>query len=172
METCIEKKLKVYCETTFWSYLNGRPTPLQHIAIKQAATLQWWQEIAPRCALFVSQYVNTESSEGDPVRAELRRKSLAGIAAIDGAGDEVVNLAESLMNGHAVPNSAPTDAFHIATAAVKGMDVLLTWNCKHMANPVTLPVTASIIAKAGYRCPVIITPSDFIERKEEFGYGE
>ena len=23
-----EKRLKVYSETTFWSYLNGRPTPL------------------------------------------------------------------------------------------------------------------------------------------------
>jgi len=41
-----KKKLKVYCETSFWSYLNGRHTPLQHIAIKQAATLQWWQDIA------------------------------------------------------------------------------------------------------------------------------
>ncbi len=43
------KKLKVYCETSFWSFLNGRPTPLAHIAVKQAATLQWWQEIAPKC---------------------------------------------------------------------------------------------------------------------------
>ena len=32
-----ETKLKVYLETSFWSFLNGRPTPLQHIAIKQAA---------------------------------------------------------------------------------------------------------------------------------------
>ena len=46
-----EKKLKVYCETSFWSYLNGRQTPLQHIAVKQAATLQWWQEIAPKCEI-------------------------------------------------------------------------------------------------------------------------
>ena len=36
-----EAKLKVYLETSFWSFLNGRPTPLQHIAIKQAAILQW-----------------------------------------------------------------------------------------------------------------------------------
>ena len=34
-----ENKLKIYCETSFGSYLNGRPTPLQHIAIKQAATV-------------------------------------------------------------------------------------------------------------------------------------
>ena len=84
----------------------------------------------------------------------------------------MTDLAEALMSGHAVPDSEPTDAFHISTAAVNGMDVLLTWNCRHMANPITLPVTASIIAKAGYRCPVIVTPEEFMARKEELGYGE
>ena len=167
-----KQRLKVYCETTFWSYLNGGRTPLSHIALKQAATLQWWEGFAPTCDIYVSQYVNTESRDGDPYRAELRRKSLEGIAAIDGSSDEVTDLAEALMSGHAVPDSEPTDAFHIATAAVNGMDVLLTWNCKHMANPITLPATASIIAKAGYRCPVILTPEEFMTRKEELGYGE
>ena len=25
-----KQRLKVYCETTFWSYLNGGRTPLEH----------------------------------------------------------------------------------------------------------------------------------------------
>jgi len=41
-----------------------------------------------------------------------------------------------------------------------------------MANPVTLPKTAAIITKAGYLCPVIITPAEFMDRREEFGYGK
>ncbi len=49
------------------------------------------------------------------------------------------------------------------------MDVLLTLNCKHMANPVTLPKTVEVIMKAGYHAPIIITPNDFLERREEFG---
>ena len=44
-------------------------------------------------------------------------------------------------------------------------------NGRHMANLITLPKTASIICKAGYQCPVILTPREFIDRKEEFGYG-
>ena len=55
------------------------------------------------------------------------------------------------------------DAFHIATAAVYGMDILLTWNCKHMANLITLPKTASVIAANGYECPKILTPKDALE---------
>ena len=42
-----KNNLKVCCETTFWSYLNGGRTPLSHVAVKQAFTRQWWQDIAP-----------------------------------------------------------------------------------------------------------------------------
>ena len=73
-----------------------------------------------------------------------------------------------MLSGEAVPEQEVTDAAHIATASVYGMDVLLTWNCRHMANPVTLPRTAMIIGSEGYNCPVIITPAEFLERKEEF----
>ena len=164
-----EKKLKVYCETSFWSYLNGRPTPLQHIAVKQAATLQWWQEIAPKCEVYVSQYVDDESENGDPEFAEKRKSSAANALKIDAAISEVEQLANELMRVHAVPANEVTDAAHIAAASVYGMDVLLTWNCRHMANPVTLPKTVATVTKAGFNCPVIITPMDFLERKEEFG---
>ena len=27
-----QKRLKIYCETSFWSYLNGHPTPFAYIA--------------------------------------------------------------------------------------------------------------------------------------------
>jgi len=163
-----EKILKVYCETSFWSFLNGRPTPLAHIAVKQAATLQWWQEIAPKCEIYISQYVGSESRGGNPDDAKRRVESLCGIAAVDGMIPEVRELANRLMTGHAVPGTEATDAAHIATAAVYGMDVVLTWNCKHMANPVTLPKTVAIVTKSGYVCPIVITPIDFLTRREEF----
>ena len=166
-----EKKLKVYCETTFWSYLNGGNTPLLHIAVKQAATRQWWQDIAPSCDIYVSQYVENEARDGDAAFAARRQASMANATWLEGTLPEVLSLADTLMRENAVPEGEATDASHIAVAAVYGMDVLLTWNCKHMANPITLPKTASIICKAGYQCPVILTPQEFIDRKEEFGYG-
>ena len=91
--------------------------------------------------------------------------------ALDGLTPEVKRVADELLFHHAVPDKEVTDAYHIATAVVYGMDVLLTWNCRHMANPVALPKTTGIIVKAGYDCPVIITPDEFLKRKEEFGYG-
>ena len=132
-----EKKLKVYCETSFWSFLNGRPTPVQHVAVKQSATLKWWQEVAPLCEVYVSQHVNLESDGGDPEYAARRRKGFEGALRIDGMTPEIKELAATLLNAHAIP--------------------------------LALPKTVSTISKAGYECPVIITPMDFLDRKEEFG---
>ena len=164
----MSKKLKVYCETSFWSFLNGRPTPLSHIALKQAATLRWWQEIAPTCDVYISQHVSEESVDGAGEDSAKRLECMGESLVLDGLIPEIVSLAQKLIEGHALPEKEITDAQHIATSAVYGMDVLLTWNCRHMANPVTLPKTAMIIGAEGYTCPVIITPSEFLERKEEF----
>ena len=164
-----EKKLKVYCETSFWSYLNGHRTPLQHIAVKQAATLQWWEEIASKCEIYISQHVHIEADDGNPDFAAKRIRSASEAMRLEADIPEIENLANSLVEAHAIPNNQTTDAAHIATASVYGMDVLLTWNCKHMANPVTMPKTVATVIKSGFNCPAIITPMDFIERREEFG---
>lgn len=84
---------------------------------------------------------------------------------VDGTTPEVDALAGNLLATLAVPRDEVTDAYHIATAAVHGMDFLLTWNCKHMANRFALPKTISVVNAAGYVCPAIVTPEDFL--KEE-----
>ena len=162
------QKLKVYCETSFWSYLAGGATTNEKIARCQWFTHRWWDEISPKCEVYISQYVIDEAEKGNAEKAE-RRGALYGSARrLDGMVPEANELAEELRAKHAIPEDEATDSLHIATAAIYGIDVLLTWNCRHLANPVTLPKTASIVARAGYECPVIITPEEFFTRLEEF----
>ena len=156
-------KTKVYCETSLISWLVSRPSTVPASAVRQAYTRKWWEERAGECDLYVSGFVVREAADGDKEQADLRIAEVAKMKMLDGERDEVRQLAEALIRYHAVPETEATDAFHIATAAVYGMDVLLTWNCKHMANLVTLPKTASVIAKAGYECPKILTPKDALE---------
>jgi len=153
--------MRVYLETSFFSYLTGRQTPLAHIALRQAATLAWWEGERTKCELFISEHVTRESMKGDPAQAKLRLESERGIPCLDGGTEEVVALAKKLLSAHAVPEDEVTDAYHIATAAVNGMDVLLTWNCRHMANRFALPKTIAVVTQAGYRCPAIVTPEDY-----------
>ncbi|MCL2346968.1 MAG: hypothetical protein FWC50_01775 [Planctomycetaceae bacterium] len=60
-----------------------------------------------------------------------------------------------------------TDALHIALAAYHGMDYLLTWNCKHIANPFTERLFQKIITQNGYQYPVITTPANFDTREDD-----
>jgi hypothetical protein len=54
--------------------------------------------------------------------------------------EEVEALADYLLLGGALPTKARFDALHIACAAYHSVNVVLTWNFKHIANPFQLPV--------------------------------
>ena len=158
-----QKRLKVYLETSFVSYLTGRPTTKEPIAAWQAASRQWWAAVAPSCDLFVSGYVIKEAKKGNPDQVEQRLQAINGLAELNVEPTRIGEVADVLIREHALPENETTDAYHIATAAFYGMDVLITWNCKHIANEFTLPKTYTLLSKMGMKCPVIITPKRFME---------
>ena len=159
-------RLKVYLETSFVNYLTGRLTSNVKIASEQAYTRQWWETEREKCDVFVSGYTISESGDGGPEYVERRMAAIKGIPVIAEDPEKVADLGSKLLNGHAVPEGEITDAMHIASAAIAGMDVLLTWNCKHLANPHTLPKTRAIVVAAGYACPAVMTPKTFIENTQ------
>jgi hypothetical protein len=57
---------------------------------------------------------------------------------------------------------ADDDAIHIAIATIYGLDYLLTWNCKHIANAQIQKKLAQISSNAGYELPTIFTPYEFM----------
>ncbi len=48
-------------------------------------------------------------------------------------------------------------------AAVHGIDYLLTWNCRHIANAVTRKRIDQLLRGAGYEAPVLCTPEELLE---------
>jgi predicted nucleic acid-binding protein len=124
----------VYLETSVIGYLASRPGVDFIFAANQLMTLEWWNDHRARFELFVSQAVVDECSAGDAVAAQERLAFLDGIPVLTiNAG--TLNLAQKLMHHVELPAKAVVDAVHIATAALNKTDYLLTWNCKHIANP-------------------------------------
>jgi hypothetical protein len=79
---------------------------------------------------------------------------------------EVASLAKSLFAGVPLPEKAATDATHIAIAAVNGIQFMLTWNCKHIANPSFRAGIERVCREMGYEAPVICTPQELLEIDE------
>lgn len=123
----------VYLETSFISYLVSRPSRDLIVAANQQTSQEWWLTCRPRFDVFVSQLVLQETSFGDPALVQQRLDILQGIPLLE-LKSEALILAEALVDRGPIPRKAVEDALHLAVATVNGMDYLLTWNFKHLAN--------------------------------------
>jgi hypothetical protein len=75
----------------------------------------------------------------------------------------VPGVGTALLKDVPLSSKAATDALHIAVAAVNGVEYLLTWNCRHIANPALRPRIESVCRKMDYEPPVICTPQELLE---------
>ena len=158
-------KPKVYIETTIISYLTAWRSPQLVMAANQETTRNWWDGERHNFDLFVSEAVFQEASAGDPVAAQRRLEAIKDLSELS-ITDEARQLAKELIDATRLPEKARVDAVHIATATVNGMDYLLTWNCRHIANATLRNSMAAVCQKAGYEMPVICTPLELIAEFE------
>ncbi len=153
--------LRVYLETTIPSYLTARPSRDLVIAAHQEVTREWWDTRRHDADLYVSEYVIEEAMFGDEEAASLRMKAIEGIAVLD-TTPLSEPLAHEIMKLGLIPERAILDAFHIAISTIHEMDVLLTWNCTHLANPVILKEINRLIRALGHQPPMVYTPDEML----------
>jgi predicted nucleic acid-binding protein len=158
-------KPKVYIETTIISYLTACRSPQLVMAAHQETTRNWWDDERHNFDLFVSETVIQEAAAGDPAAAERRLEVLREIAELQ-ITDEARQLAKELFENTHLPENAQVDALHIATATTNGMDYLLTWKCRHIANATLRNAMAAVCEAAGYVIPVICTPLELLEEHQ------
>jgi hypothetical protein len=103
-----------------------------------------------------------EARGGDPQAAKDRLELLKSMAVLAITKD-AESLASQLLGLGALPQKAAADALHIALAATHGIDFLLTWNCRHLANAIMRPQIEAICRTAGLKPPIICTPEELAE---------
>jgi hypothetical protein len=159
-------KPTVHVETTVVGYLAMRVSGVLRVAANQQTTRDWWDSHRHKFDLFVSRFVIDECCDGDPTAVHERLVYLQGIPLL-AISDDVEGLATSLRAGIPLPEKASIDALHIAVAAVNGVEFLLTWNCKHSANPAMRPKIERICRDLDFEPPVICTPQELLEIDDE-----
>ncbi len=151
----------VYVETSIVSYLTARTSRDLVLAAHQQITQEWWQS-RNRFSLFISEVVLNEVSRGNSEAAQSRIESIRGITLLELTENSKV-FAHELIESRLVPEKALADALHIAVAATNGMDYLLTWNCKHIANAFTRPKIEDFCRNKELSPPTICTPEELLE---------
>ena len=149
----------VYLETTVVGSVAGWIHPNPDIASRQHKTRRWWATAKSEYRLFISQLLLDECGAGDPTAAQERIDEIAGLPRLD-ITDDVRDLANALMAANAIPRSEPRDALHVAIAAAHGVEYLVTWNFKHIANATLRTRINEVIRDNGYEPPIICTPEE------------
>jgi hypothetical protein len=146
------------------SYLAGRPSRDLIVAAHQQLTQDWWETERSRFDLFISQLVIDEIAAGDQVVAQKRLALVEGVPLVS-VTEEVSSLAVQFLASKSLPEKAAKDAAHVAAATVHGLDYLMTWNCKHIANATIQRAITRVCHAAGLELPVICTPEELREEK-------
>jgi len=155
-------KPRVYLETSVISYLAALPSRDLVVAAHQQITHEWMSVHRDSYQIFVSQLVVREASAGDENAVKRRLAILQGLELL-ALTDEAADLARALIVRGAVPRQSVEDSLHIAVAAAHGMNYLLTWNCRHIANATMRSRIVSVCWSCGYEPPIICTPEELID---------
>ncbi len=150
--------LKIYIETTIPSFYFETRRDLDNIA-RRTWTRRWWDDHRHEHDLATSLVVRDELNS--PAYPETkRRRSLAlldelPVLDVNAQIDEIV--AACVLN-LLMPQQPAADAIHLALASHYRCDVLLTWNCIHLANPNKFRHIEAINRRLSLPVPAVVTP--------------
>jgi predicted nucleic acid-binding protein len=125
------KKLVLYLDTSILNFLFAEDAPE-----KRDITVEFFDGVKKaKYDVFISDAVVDEIAKAAPAKRDMLlgaiRDSDIGFLEVT---DEVVAFANKIIEAGVVPKAKTQDALHIAVAVCYGVDVLLSWNFKHLAN--------------------------------------
>lgn len=147
---------RVYLETSFFSACASTRNDIDSQSWR-GRSLSWLKTQRQRHGLFISAEVIAELSAPTYVNRDEALRFTAGIEMLP-LTDEVLSLAHLLIDQKVMPGPLRGDAIHLAIGAYYGMEYLLSWNVKHLANPNKRVHLAQILASAGRAAPLVVTP--------------
>lgn len=81
--------------------------------------------------------------------------------------DEVIKLAETYLAEKVVGESSYDDCLHIATATIHKVDLLVSWNFKHIVNIYRIRGYNSVNLRLGYNNLEIHSPKEIVNYGNE-----
>jgi hypothetical protein len=141
------KKLRIYLDTSIPNFLFAEDAP-----DFRRVTEDFFAKHAQKYELFASEVVILEiERDPDPQHRQKLLDALHRYPVAMLTGDlEVERLADLYLAQGIIPAKKREDALHVAYATVHGLDILLSWNFKHLANVRREALIATINQQEGY----------------------
>jgi hypothetical protein len=111
--------------------------------------------------------VISDLTQNELIKAPMNVRNLLIDLNIDGIEiikitDEVINLAMNYISENVVGKTSLDDCIHIAAATINNVDLLISWNFKHIVNVMRIRGYNAVNIKNGYKTIDIRSPKDLI----------
>jgi len=151
---------RVYVETSvIGAYFDERTDPVS--SAQRYWTRVWWDEMRGRYEVVISRAVLDELSYPEFPHSEGALGLIRDIARVP-IEEEIRRIVRTYIQEQVMPANPVGDALHLALASYHKCDYLLTWNCKHIANPNKFRQIRMCNISMGLYVPFLVTPNQFI----------
>jgi predicted nucleic acid-binding protein len=131
----MSKKLKIYLDTSVINFLVSEQSPE-----KREITTDFFENYVLKekydiyiSSVVISEILNTKDIEKRTILLDIIAKYPIKTVVIS-ESDEISNLAQKYLEENVIPKKNVADALHIAISVINNIDILLSWNYKHLAN--------------------------------------
>ena len=156
----------IYVETTIPSFYTETRED-EEIRIRRKWTREWWH-LPDAARNLATSFVVQAELDRIPDR-ERRAASLELIRPLEQFvyTTEIEEVVEVYMAHKLMPREGVGDAAHLALASFNNCDILVTWNCKHLANANKTDHIRRVNALLGLETPLLVTPLELLEESDE-----
>jgi hypothetical protein len=155
----------VYIETTIPSYFAESRSTTQAIAWRDA-TREWWANAGSRYRCVTSRFVMRELSMAPEPKRTVGLAMLSRVELLE-EPPELSDVIAYYLEHRLMPADAVGDAAHLASASLAGVDFLVTWNLRHLANANKFRHAEVLNARMGLPTPLMVTPYALLAENED-----
>ncbi len=156
---------RIYIETSIPSFYYTLREDIESQA-RMNWTRHWWKECSGEFSLVSSAAVIAELHRGGSDKVQDRIDLIDNVQLLP-ITKEVEAIAQIYIDKMIMPRDPQGDALHLAVASFYRVEVLLTWNCAHIANPNKFERIRWTNFELGLPVPTLTTPLNFLSGGDE-----
>jgi len=127
----------------------------------RAQTHKWWSEYRSSFGVVTSDLVRAEFDLAPPDKARHGATFFSDVVVLE-EPPGLEELIRHYIRQKVMPDDALGDAAHLAVASLHGVDFILSWNCRHLANVNKRRHIEVVNKRLGLPVPMIATPFELL----------
>ena len=163
----MDKRLRVYLDTSVPNFLFAEDAPEKMEVTKDLfdnflKTLIYESFISPVVIAEIEETKDADKKE--KLLNIFKNYPIELLDYSESEEKEIQELVDAYLEAMIIPEKKVADAFHIAISVIKGIDYLVSWNYKHLANINKENRIRIVNLELGYRHELrIVTPLELLD---------